>query len=253
MRVLPYNIAHQGASGLAPSNTLAAFRRAVEFGADIIEIDIVTTADGVVVVSHDTTVDRYTTGVGRIDQMTLAQIKALDAGVRFGREFAGERIPTLAETLEWAKGQPIRLCIEIKGDFTAQYLGSARAAVPLLQQYDYVQRATITSFSPECVRTVKELEPLISIALDPEGQDGSRTPWNLVQQVLSCGANFVLHDHRALTAEIVEEMHQHGFSLWAWTANKVEDMRRIVATGADGIMTDRPDILGQVLAERRVK
>ena len=113
--------------------------------------------------------------------------------------------------------------------------------MPLLQQYDYVQRATITSFSPTCVRTVKELEPLISIALDPEGQDGSRTPWNLAQQVLSCGANFVLHDHRALTAAIVEEMHQHGFSLWAWTANKAEDMRRIIATGADGIMTDRPD------------
>lgn len=251
MRHLPYNIAHQGASGLCPSNTFAAFRRALEIGADIIELDVVTTADGVVVVIHDTSVELLTDGQGYVREMTLAQIKKLDAGIRFGEQFAGERIPTLEETLDWVRGKPIRLCIEIKGDTTEDYLCTAHALVDVLHRRDHLQPVTITSFSPECVREVKKLQPLLSVALDPDKQDGSYTPWELCQQMLRCGANFMLHDYRALTADIVEEAHQHGFSVWAWTMNEPAEMRRTIATGADGLMTDRPDLLKDVLDEMR--
>lgn len=245
----PYNIAHQGASGLAPSNTLAAFERAVAEGADWIEIDVVTTVDGVVVVSHDTTVDRYTNGHGAIIEMSLAQVKALDAGARFGPQFAGQRIPTLEETVLWARQQPIRLCIEIKGDSVREYRRTAVGTVDLLQRLDYIRPAVITSFSPECVQAVKVMEPCLSIALDPDKQDGTYTPWELCQQVLRCGANFMLHNYRALAPEILDEAREHGFSVWAWTVNDPTEMRRVAALRPDGIMTDRPDLLRQVLAE----
>ena len=249
MRHQPYIIAHQGASALRPPNTISAFRHAIELGSDWIEIDVVTTSDEVVVVSHDTTVDRHTDGSGAIAQMTCAQVVALDAGVRFGQHFAGERIPTLEQTIAFVRDQPIRLCIEIKADTIDEYLRTARHTVRVLRACDYIRPAVITSFSPECIRAVKELEPLLSVALDPDKQDGTYTPWELVQQVLGCGANFILHNYRALTAEIVDEAHQHGFSLWAWTVDDPAKMRTTAATGADGIMTNRPDLLKAVLEE----
>lgn len=250
MRYQPYIIAHQGASALRPPNTISAFRHAIELGADWIELDVVTTSDAVVVVSHDTSVDRCTNGHGYIAQMPWAQIAKLDAGTRFGQQFAGERIPTLEETVEFAREQPIRLCIEIKADTMDEFLRTARLTVQVLQARHYIRPAVITSFSAECVRAVKEMEPLLSVALDPDRQDGTYSPWELCQQVLDCGANFMLHDYKALTADIVDEAHQHGFGLWAWTVDDPEQMRRTAATGADGIMTNRPDLLKAVLEER---
>lgn len=250
MRARAYNIAHQGFSAHYPPNTLTAFRQAVAAGADIIELDVVATADNVVVVSHDTTVDRCTDGHGYIPDMTLAQVKALDAGIRFGAQFAGERIPTLEETIAWARTQPVRLCIEIKADTTEQYLRHGRLTVALLQRLNHIRPVTLTSFSPTLVRAIRAQEPLLAVALDPPVQDGSCTAWEVVQEVLACGANFVLHDYRGLRAEIVAEAHQHGFALWAWTADEPDDMRRVLDMGVDGLMTNRPDLLRDVLRER---
>ena len=92
--------AHRGAAGLAPENTLAAFRMAIELGVDGTELDLQATKDGVVVVIHDDTVDRTTDGRGRIGDLTLAEIKRLDAGAKFSPAFQGERIPTLSELIE---------------------------------------------------------------------------------------------------------------------------------------------------------
>ena len=111
MRHRPFNIAHQGASRVCPPNTLRAFRRAISMGADWIELDVVGAADGAVIVSHDTTVDRCTDGTGRIAGMTLAELKRLDAGIRFGPPFAGERLPTLIEVIDAVSQSPVRLCI----------------------------------------------------------------------------------------------------------------------------------------------
>jgi glycerophosphoryl diester phosphodiesterase len=249
MRDRPYIIAHQGASGLRPPNTLAAFAHAIELGSDWIELDVVTTADDIVVVSHDTTVDAHTDGHGYIAEMTWPEIARLDAGVRFGAEFAGERIPTLEQAIAFVRDQPIRLCIEIKADTDEEYRRTAIHTVPILQESGYLPRVVITSFGQACVRAVKALEPRLSVALDPDPQDGTLSPWELCQQVLECGANFMLHDYGALTADIVDEAHQHGFSLWAWTTDDPAAMRRITAMGADGIMTNRPDILARVQAE----
>src|SRR5271156_4282030 len=108
------NIAHRGASGTFPENTLAAFRAAIDAGADMCELDVHLTRDGVVVVIHDEEVDRTTDGKGRVAEMTLAEIKRLDAGARYDRRFTGETIPTLEEVFDLVEGR-CSLNIELKG------------------------------------------------------------------------------------------------------------------------------------------
>jgi glycerophosphoryl diester phosphodiesterase len=247
VRHLPYIIAHRGASATNPENTLLAFQEAISMGAEWIELDVVATRDDVVVVSHDATLDRCTDGSGRIADLTLDEIKQADAGIRFGSRFAGHRIPTLGEAIEIVAGTDLRLCIEVKGDSTSACLRTSRLTVETLQRRSMVHRTVITSYNPVCLATIKEIEPYISLALDPVPQDGTKSPTELCQQVLGCRANFMLHDHRTLSAETIEECHQHGFSLWAWTANAPDAMRRLAAMGVDGIMTDRPNLLVQVL------
>lgn len=242
----PFVIAHQGASAACPPNTMPAFREALACGADIIELDVVRTRDDAVVVSHDLTVDAHTTGHGPIAGMTLAEVQRLDAGVRFGVQFTGERIPRLEQVLAWARDLPIRLCIEVKGNTEESYLRTARSTVTLLRELDFLQPVTLTSFNPECIRAMKALEPRLAWGLDPN-EYRSFTGWELVQQTLECDASFLLHRHDTLTGEMVEEAHHHGFAIWAWTADEPEELRRLIDLNADGIMTNRPDVLKSIL------
>ena len=243
----PYVIAHRGTSGRYPENTIPAFQNAVEIGADWIEFDVMSTADGAVVINHDGTVDRCTNGTGKVLEKSLVQIKELDAGIRFGEKFAGVRIPTLEEALDFLESQPVQLCIEIKGATTDESIQTARRTVEILQRRGRLQRSVISSFDPECLRTIKTWEPLLATSLDPDPQNGTLTPWELCQQVLRCHANSMQHTHDYLTAEIVSEAHLHGFALWAWTVNKPEDMQRIISLDVDAIMSDYPDTLRQIV------
>jgi glycerophosphoryl diester phosphodiesterase len=248
MSHLPYNIAHQGASALYPPNTLAAFRAAREAGADIIELDVTYTRDGVAVVSHDLAVDSCTDGHGLIPEMTLAEVKRLDAGVRFGERFRGERIPTLAETLDWLAHNPIRLCIEVKGERLEQYLRAGEVTVDLLRARDCLRWVTLTSFSGELIGAMKAHEPRLSWGYDPD-EYRTYAPWEVCEEALACGASFLLHRHSTLAPETVDEAHQHGFAVWAWTVDEPAGMRRLMAMGVDGIMTNRPDVLAAVRKE----
>lgn len=242
----PFVIAHRGDSANCPENTLPAFQQAIEAGADVIEFDVVTTLDNVVVVSHDTQVDRCTDGTGAIRAMTLEQIKRLDAGMRI-EGFTGTRIPTLEETLDFFDGQPVRLCIEIKGDTPAAFIATAWETVDILRSQDCLQRVVITSFNADCLRAIKSWEQQLATGLDPARQDGSCTAWQLCGQVLDCRANFLVHRHETLTQAIVDEAHLHGFSVWTWTVDSPEDMYRVIQMNVDAIMTNHPEVLRQYL------
>jgi glycerophosphoryl diester phosphodiesterase len=244
--VRPYVIAHRGISGRYPENTLIAFQRAVEAGVDWIEFDVHTTADGVVIVSHDTTADRCTDGQGDFKTMTLQEVKLLDAGRWFGDEFAGTRIPTFEETLDLLGDGRVRLCIEVKGNDTGDYLRTAWHTVQILKRRGFLRHVVIASFNIECLRAVKMWEPLLGTSLDPSPQDGSCTPWELCQQVLMCSAS-MQHVYTTLTSELIEEAHGHGFNLWTWTVNEAEDMRRMIDIGVDAIMTDYSDVLRKIV------
>ncbi len=248
----PYVIAHRGISGRYPENTLVAFQHAINAGSDWIELDVQTTLDGVVIVSHDTRADRCTDGQGPFKMMTLDEVKQLDAGSWFGAEFAGHRIPTLEETLNFMGDGRIRVCIEVKGDETGDYLRTAWETVRIVQQHNFLRHAMIASFNHETLRAVKTWEPLIATSLDPEPQDGTCTPWELCQQVLRFNINAMQHKYDTLTPDIIDEAHQHGFSLWTWTVNEPDDMRRMIEMGVDAIMTDHADVLRRLVDETAI-
>lgn len=245
----PYVIAHRGFSGRYPENTRIAFQHAIEAGAAWIELDVTTSADDVLVVHHDSSVDRCTNGSGLVHQMTLEQLKNLDAGGWFAPKFTGEPIITLDETLELVTPTPLRLAIEIKGHDREQFLRTARYVVVLLQARDWLRRAVVTSFDPECLLEIKRMEPTLATSLDPDKQDGTYTPWELCGKVMACGSNFLQHHHKALTEDIVQEARAHGFLVWAWTVNDADDMRRMIAVGADAIVTDYPDVARAIIGE----
>ena len=245
----PYVIAHRGISGRYPENTLIAFQKAIEAKADWIELDVYTTADDVVIVTHDGNAERCTDGHGRFRHKTLEQVKQLDAGSWKSPEFAGTRIPTLEETLDFMGDGRIRICIEIKGETTGDSLRTAWNTVRILQRRNLQRYVVVSSFDPEALRALKTWEPLIATSLDPTPQDGSLTPWELCQQVLKHNINAMQHTYETLTPEIIDEAHQHGFSLWAWTVNDPDHMRKVVALEPDAIMTDHADVLRGIVDE----
>ena len=147
-------IAHRGASGIAPENTIAAFKKAIEIGVDAVELDLHGTADGEVVVIHDASLDRTTNGHGPINQATLETVKRADAGAWFASEFAGEPVPTLAEALECITEKTVAV-LEIKDPLIAE------AVVVKVRETQTLNLTVIISFHTTVLETVRTLEPRI--------------------------------------------------------------------------------------------
>src|SRR5882672_9051969 len=170
----PLRVAHRGASARAPENTLAAFAEAVRLGANAIELDVHLTADGVPVVIHDGTVDRTTNGRGDVGRMTLKDLRRLDAGAWFSSRFRGERIPTLEEALEWARGR-CGLNLEIKGPSGRRRTGAAgaggAAGLPqvalavarALRRTGFREPVIVSSFSPQALRAARAHMPHVRL------------------------------------------------------------------------------------------
>src|SRR5580698_24623 len=154
-----WTIAHRGASGHAPENTMASFRRAVELGATFIETDLQITRDAQVIAIHDPTLDRTTTGKGQVHLQTLQQIRALDAGAWYGDgrsgEFAGERVPTLDEILAFAKEHDVIFYLEIK---SGPAWGVEHAVVAALRDQNASARVVILSFDPAALDSIHRLD-----------------------------------------------------------------------------------------------
>ena len=211
-------------------------------------MDVVSTADGTLIVTHDTTADRCTNGTGTFSMMPFEQIETLDAGIRFGAQFAGEPIPLLHQVIDMIEKTNVCLSIEIKGDTLTEFESTARATVALLQQRNFLRNASIASFDLDCLRAVRAWEPRLTTNLDPTPQDGSLTAWELCQQCLRCGANFMGYNYERLTSEIIEEARSHGLALWAWTVNDEDSVRRIAAMDVDAILSDDAVMLKRVLS-----
>ena len=248
MSRVPYVVAHRGVSAFYPENTPIAFQAAIDLNVDWIELDVVTTSDGIVVVSHDTTADRCTNGSGPISEMRLEQVKALDAGVRFDTRFAGERIPLLEDVMTMLEKTSIRLCVEIKGRTPDETLSTARATVALLQARNFLRRTSISSFETGCLRAIREWEPRLAVNLDPTPQDGSLSPAELCEQCLQSGANFMSHTYEHLTPAHIDAARAHGLALWAWTVNESDGMRRMLELGVDAILSDNPAKVQEIIA-----
>jgi glycerophosphoryl diester phosphodiesterase len=246
MRDRVLNFAHRGASHNAPQNTLAAFRLALEMGADGVELDVQVSKDGEAVVIHDFTVDATTDGQGPVKDKTLAELKELDAGSWLDARFAGQRIPTLQEVIVEI-GHQLLLNIELK----TKGLGSAglvAEVVRLIEDHNLVHRAIVSSFNPLALRRVKRLNPHICSGLLYYFD----LPAHLIRTLLLLLADpDALHpEKRLVTQEYMTWAKERGYRVNAWTVDEPAEMKRLIALGVDGIITNRPDVLRKVLENK---
>src|SRR5277367_2784856 len=160
-------IAHRGASGHAPENTLAAFKRAIALGATFIETDLQLSRDTRFVAIHDDTVNRTTNGHGKVHDLTLAELRRLDAGSWFGSEFTGERVPTLEEILEFAKKHDVVFYLELKPGGS---WGGEHALIGNLRESGEIARTVVISFDAAILAAVRKIEPTLMTGLLYDGQ-----------------------------------------------------------------------------------
>ena len=250
----PLVMAHRGGAGLWPENTLLAFERARELGADVIEMDVQSTADGVLVVLHDATLDRTTDGSGRVGALTLAQLKKLDAGYRFstdgGKTFPwrgrGVAVPTLDEV--FTRLPSMRFNIEPKQESPSIVKPLCRA----IREKGMADKVTVGSFRQGVLDEFRKECPEVATSAGPgevaEFLRASRNggaagePKFKALQVPETAMGV-----QVLTRSFVESARARGLQVHAWTVNDADAMRRLKDLGVDGIMTDYPDRLLTVL------
>lgn len=283
-------IAHRGFSGVAPENSLAAFQKAIDIGADMIEFDVMMSKDGEVIVMHDDTLDRTTTGKGPVKNFTLSQLKTLDIGSWFAPQFKDEKVPTLREVLEMAKGK-IKVNIEIKmssvDPFTKRN-GIEEKIANLVRHYGMSKDTMISSFSPIAIQRVKEFAPeitgallyhdilgflqrfnfktqfapkkvasqqlsgsnLLSFKLGFRPNLTAKSPLNLLRPI---NADAINPDFKALKPDWIHQVHEARKTVNTYTVNKEKDMKRLINMGVDGIITDYPNRLIKYLTALSLK
>lgn len=241
-------ISHRGANLLAPQNTLPAFEKALELGADGFENDVHATADGEIVVCHNFRVNKTSDGKGRISDLTLAQLRRLDFGSWFSPEFAGTRIPTLSEFLDLCHGLDI-IDIEIK---SPQPKGSdiVRKTIDAVKERGLFGKLLISSFDPDILVECKNVdaETKTGFLYAPNRLYSSlRALTDLVGFIGKIGADAV-HPHRVFVDEkYVAVCRAAGIRVNPWTVNREDIMLRLCAWGCDGIITDDPALARRVI------
>jgi glycerophosphoryl diester phosphodiesterase len=258
---------HRGLSPGFPENTLAAFRNSIAMGVDAIEIDMRTTKDGEIVILHDATVDRTTDGTGPVSELTLAQVKALDAGSHEGPGFAGERIPTFEETLQLVRGTGVKLLLDIKTSSVTD------RAVALTERYGMIGDvivgprtvATLQAFkalNPDLttlgfIATQADADAMIDAGVDyirlwPHWITGSRDSAGCQADYAARVAAFERgeRDHPGSASCVLEDVVKQGTPVWS-TVNDMPyaGMDELVKLGATGILSDLPAELDRLLAD----
>lgn len=234
------NVAHRGASGHAPENTMAAFEKAFEMKADYIEIDVQMTRDGRLVAIHDTTVNRTTNGNGCVGDYTLEEIQQLDAGSWFGEEFAGEQIPTFEEIIDEYRGK-IGILIELKSPelYPGMEEKVAEALIERNMQKPNNDKIIIQSFNHESVQQSKELLPNI-----PHGVLAGVTWADVTDEQLAqfaTYADFFNPNMNIVTDDLVNRVHLAGMEIYAYTVRTQKQADNLFERGVDGIITDFPE------------
>ena len=234
----PFLIAHRGFSSLAPENTLLAFERALDAGAEVLECDVQLSADGVAVVMHDPTVDRTTNGRGAVRDLPWDQIRALDAGypARFGEAFGGHVVPDLEELFDLAKGRAA-VFVEIKPEALADPSGGVESSViDAARRTGMMDDVGILSFAPRALQRFHDAAPGFPLGLVFRWWRQRR----LIEETLQAGANYLVGCVPRLLADptIVSRAHGRGLLVGAYVADSAEHMSGLLAVGVDGIATN---------------
>lgn len=247
-------IAHRGASGLAPENTMAAFEKAVALGADMIELDVHLSKDDSLIVMHDHTVTRTTDGDGEIRDLDYAYIAALDAGSWFGPEYKNERVPTLGQVLRQVDGRT-RVLIELKWPSSGIYDNLVKNVLQTIRACHAESWVSIQSFETRYLNQLQRTAPKIDCQQLILGKSDAltlavtrRLTWGEFSP--EPGVTSVNPSYRFLTRRLVEQMHRLGLTVYPYTLNDPKKMAKAIRFGVDGIITNRPDLALALLKER---
>lgn len=228
-------IAHRGASGHAPENTLAAFKKALALGATFIETDLQLSRDARFVAIHDDTVNRTTNGQGAVRELTLTELRRLDAGSWFGSGFAGERIPTLEEILEFSRKNDVVFYLELKPGGS---WGGEHALIGALREAGEILRAVVISFDAVILANLRKIEPTVMTGLLCEGQFE-----NPIERAVEVGARQLAVRGDLVTPAMLAQARKRDLQVVCWTVNHPAHIRALIGVGVDGIMSDYPDRL----------
>jgi glycerophosphoryl diester phosphodiesterase len=236
------NIAHRGFSGKYPENTMLAFKKAVEEKCDGIETDLNVTKDGVIVICHDETVDRTTNDKGYIKDYTYMELKKIDAGIKFGESFKGEKIISIDELLDYFKDKNMLLNLELKNDLI-HYEDLEKKIIEKIYEYKLRDNVILSSFNHYSMLKVKQYDETIKTGL------------------LYCANLYNVHEYgkklkadalhpyypSVMNKDIVKQIKESGLTINTYTVNEEEDMEALIDLGIDGIITNHPDKLNRVL------
>ncbi len=234
-------IAHRGASGEYPESTRLALLKAIEAGADMIELDCQMSRDGHVVIFHDERLKRTAGAPGAVKDKTLAELKKLDIGRWRKNSYRGERILTLEEALE-AVGGNADLCLELKS-YPGSLPGIEIKVLFTLSHYEYLDRTILSSSDYRCLARLRELAPEATIGLI----FGAGVRDDPFQAARSLGAASIHVQKEAATRHFFERAWQDGLDVYVWTVNEVGEMERFASLGAQGLISDFPNRFWKLL------
>ena len=244
----PLVIAHRGDSAHRPENTLAAIAGALELGVSAVEIDVQLTRDGRIVVLHDSTLDRTTSGRGDVRQLTLAEVRAVSAGYpsRFGTTYQGEHVPTLAEVVTLVRDRA-RMLIEIKKEsVTEDATGGVEAlTIAEIRRLGMADKVALISFDQRAILRARELAPEIS-----RGRIFGRTTTDdMLAEARATGSEVVLPHKSLLNDNLVTRARDAGLKVATWVVDDPEELKPLSRFGLYGVGSNRPGVLLDAIAD----
>lgn len=234
----PKIVAHRLCGTLAPENTLGALKKAAALGVKAVETDVMLTRDGVAIISHDPVLGRAVASDAAVADLTLKDLRKLDAGIRFGAAWRGEKVPLLTEVIDFALAHGIFLNLEIKPSTDDLADATARETVRIVRErFSGTAQPLLSSFSRAALKAAQIAAPDIPRGLLLEG---TVPDWATAAQDLQVRT---VHPDASMDAAFAAEAHDHGWGVMSWTIDDPAEARKLVAYGADALCTNRPDRL----------
>lgn len=236
--------AHRGYSGKYPENTMIAFKKALEYGVDGIELDVQLTKDGEVVIIHDETIDRTTTGKGFVVDYTYEELEKFDASFKF-KDLGFNKIPTLREYFQLVKDYDIVTNVELKTGIN-EYLGIEEKVWELIKEYNLEEKVIISSFNHFSVMRMKKIAPQLKYGFLSED-------WiiNAGKYTHSHGVQCYHPRFNNLVPDVIKELKKYNLEINTWTVNLEEDMRYLYSNNIDVIITNYPELAQEIKNRQR--
>jgi glycerophosphoryl diester phosphodiesterase len=240
------NFAHRGASGYYPENTMLSFRKALEMNCTGIETDVQMTSDGLLVLMHDEKINRTTNGSGYIRDYTYKELKKMNAGSWFDKRFKNTVIPLAEELLELTKLKDIFINLELKTDII-WYKNIEEKVIELINKLNMNDRVIISSFNHKSLMLCKEIDSTIKTAVLYKRRFSKPETFASVSNADAIHPPF----YAIRSKNFVKSLKDKGFMINSWTVNSYNNMELLIERGIDGIITDFPDMLNEILTETK--